>query len=360
MNKKIAEAVRSRKVRALTAAALAVGLLLALTVGAAGAGSHIDLTQPCSLTITPGTYDDMDEAEVVIDLYKVASAVADETYDTYSYQLETAYSSLGDALSDLSSMQSSDWRDLASEAAELTLGGDNVVAKTVDGAAVADGAVEDLEAGLYLLIARGADITDYIDENDEGSLITLAHSDHYIYSYLPELISVPSTASLAGDPEQTIMTSDGEWLYDLEVMLKPSQAIRFGSIEIDKTLNACHDGYAATFVYTVEAYDKNNVLVYSNAVPLTMTAAGTGSVQVDRIPVGARVVVTEVFTGTGYELVSEAEAETVVHPVEIGTVAFTNTIDGTSPQGGAISNEFDKQEDGWHHTPVYSNVVAER
>ena len=69
MNKKIAEAVRSRKVRALTAAALAVGLLLALTVGAAGAGSHIDLTQPCSLTITPGPYDDMDEAEVVIDLY---------------------------------------------------------------------------------------------------------------------------------------------------------------------------------------------------------------------------------------------------------------------------------------------------
>lgn len=358
MIKKIARAAGGHTFKTLTAAVLAVGMLLSLTVGAAGSESKVDLSKPCSLTVAPGSYEDMDEAKVVIDLYKVADAVADDTYDTYGYETAGAYASLQEKLDDLQALTAADWRDLAAEAANITLKGDNLIAKEADGVAVGEtiGGSEGLAAGLYLLVARGSDIDAYIDENEDGDIITLAHSNNYVYSYLPELISLPSTANLAGDPEQTVMTSDGDWLYDLSAMLKPAQDIRFGSIEIQKTLSLYVEGTDGTFIFDISAVDKNNNIVYTNVAAVSMTSGGTGSVIVDGIPVGSTVTVTEMPSAHYVAESGVTAAPIVVEANTINSVSFTNApSDRTPHQDGSIINNFNKEEDGWHHTPVYSN-----
>ncbi len=60
----------------LLAFALAAGMILAAP-GLSGAARAVDLDTQCSLTISPGSleFEDLAEANVVIDLYKVADAV---------------------------------------------------------------------------------------------------------------------------------------------------------------------------------------------------------------------------------------------------------------------------------------------
>ena len=123
----------------------------------------------------------------------------------------------------------------------------------------------------------------------------------------------------------------------------------YGELEITKTLSRYESSEAATFVFQVEA-TKDGEVVYTNVAALTFTGAGTKSVRLKHIPVGANVTVKEVYTGAAYELTSAATQSTVIlspdDPAAPAGVSFTNDYDGSGKSGHGIVNEFQSVTSG--------------
>ncbi|WP_434309832.1 hypothetical protein [Hominifimenecus sp. rT4P-3] len=344
-----------RKKSSLTALVMAVSILLSLSLWVTKPVQAVDLDKTCTLTVEPGTIEDLKNASVVIDLYKIADAKPDPTYDTYSYEATGFYQSLQNGLEE--QMDNDAWRKLAVAAAQIALDTDTPAATTKAGEPVGE-----LECGLYLMLARGEKMKkdEYTSKNEEDELVTLACSPDYVYRFFPELVSLPSTSDLTGVPGQVIKTSDGEWLYEISATLKPSQDVRFGSLEIVKNLTDYQSADPAVFVFQVDAYrDENKTdVVYSDVVSVHFTAAGEQRILLEkRIPVGAYVEVTEVYSGTAYT-VSDSEPQTaVIDAVDTMSVHFTNVLTGGGNRGGGVINQFSYDpagEGSWNWEPWYS------
>ena len=347
--------MNNKKCSVLTAIALAACMFLGLSGGTVENARAVDLDQECSLTVSPGTIEDLANAEVVLDLYKVANAVQVPGYDTYAYEAVAPFEALDGTLADTQSLTNEVYQGLAQQAAEITLNSGMSVAKAVDGAKT-DEKIEGLAAGLYLVIARGPEIPDYVvsveSEEETEKIGTIAWSDEFVYTFLPELITLPGKAA---DADGVVNTANPtEWLYDAAATLKPSQAVRFGSLEIVKTLTSYETSEEAHFVFQVEAYkdETKAEVVYSNVVRLSFDAAETKSIILeDVIPVGSYVEVTEVYSGAAYSLSSAAMASTVIQAEEIASVSFANEYNGSGNSGGAVTNHFDySEESGWDWT----------
>lgn len=354
-------AMTKKRCCALAVAVLAVGVLAVAVPGMTVFANMIDLAAQCSLTVHPGDIPDLENAEVVIDLYKVADAVEEEGYDTYGYSATAAFSLLAEDLTDTASLTTERYQMLADQAAKLVLDSGMSIQKTVDGAAT-DQAMTGLDCGLYLVIARGANIPRYVVDTEDGKLATIAYSGEYTYTFLPELISFPGTASvLTGEVgeegnRQEINTGDGEWVYDITATLKPSQSERFGSLEIVKNLLSYEISDPASFVFQVEAYEDETkeYPVYSNVVSISFTSAGQKRVLLeDVIPVGSYVEITEVYSGAVYHLVTEEMQTAVIEAEEIASVKFTNDYEEINRGGGAVTNHFEyESETGWGWTKI--------
>lgn len=347
--------MNDKKFSVLAAIALAACMLFGLSGWTVESARAVDLDQECSLTVSPGEAEDLQNAQVVLDLYQVARAVPVSGYDTYAYEAAAPYGDLADALADPANLTNEKYQELSQQAADLTLNQGMSIAKAVDGAAAGE-KIEGLSAGLYLVVARGPQITDYVtkvqDETGSEKLATIAWSDEYVYTYLPELISLPGKAALE---DGTVNTANpGEWLYDASATLKPSQSPRFGSLEIVKTLTSYETSEPAEFVFQIEAYkdETKTAVVYSNVVKLSFTAAGTQSTTLEGvIPVGSYVEVTEVYSGASYRLTGDATVSTVIPAAETVSVSFTNEYNSSGNHGGAVTNRFDyNQESGWGWT----------
>ena len=161
---------------------------------------------------------------------------------------------------------------MAQETAKIALEGKRPV---VEGAP-SNTSMENLKCGLYLVIARGAGMEAYTTENagEEGEALlgTLADSEHYRYTFLPVLVSIPGKEG-AGEALGGNTADAGPWLYQMEVLLKSSRQDRYGSLEIVKTLQSYETKEPATFVFSVEAV-KDGEVVYSNVVSFTFEEAG--------------------------------------------------------------------------------------
>lgn len=321
---------------------------VAATPALDSAAAAVDVGRPCTLTVSPGGgefADDLRDAGVVIDLYKVADAVADSQYDTYTYDLLDGYTGLEvpEGLDDAG------WRALSREAARIALDGGTPV---VSGADV-DKAADIPGCGLYLVVARGRDIADYMtsvagEDGVEGPA-TIARSRGYTYTFAPSLVSLPSKEAEDGVIDTA---GPGDWLYDVSVTLKPQREVRYGSLEIVKTLQSYETEDPATFVFQVDAVlDGQNV--YSDVVALSFTAAGQKSTLIEDLPVGAEVTVREIYTGAVYTLIT-ADTQTAVVPAnDVVSVAFTNGYDNTNKGGGAVVNQFEYDaEGGWGWTKI--------
>lgn len=122
--------------------------------------------------------------------------------------------------------------------------------------------------------------------------------------------------------------------------LKPEQEVRYGSVQINKTLdtyNATLGG--ASFIFSVEAV-KDGETVYSDVVSLVFDGPGTKSVEVGNIPAGAQVTVTEVYSGSSYQIVGNNVATAVISAETSAQVSFANTYDGSNNGGSSIVNHF--------------------
>lgn len=336
-------------------------LLLVFAIVAATASfpitaKAVDLARECSITVHPG---DIEEADIVIDLYMVANAEAIAGDDSYNFSFLDAYRSI-----ELSEEPDSDeWLRVSQEAAKIALS-DGV--PSVQGASC-ESRIDNLSAGLYLVVARGADLEDYQttvhDEKGNPKIATKALSSSSIITFSPVLVSLPTKEK--ENPGDHVINSAyaSDWIYHAEITCKPATDKRFGSLEIDCYLEGYNSGNPATFVFDIEAYDDGKS-VYSDVVSLTFEERGEQWCVIDGIPVGAEVTVTEVYTGVCYDLVSSPNQTVVVTAEETAAVEFTNRPNDSMLSGGGFTNQFSYVENeygdyNWAWTEIPHKLIKE-
>lgn len=156
----------------------------------------------------------------------------------------------------------------------------------------------------------------------------------------------------------TFNEKTGDFVRKVECMPKSEIEHLKGDLVIRKTLLGFVGYDDAVFVFSIKAYleDEDGVeqLVYDNVASIRLGAAGTGEYRIiGQIPVGARVVVEEIYSGAIYTAVSDTTQTTVIvldkEGVAPATVSFTNDYDDGDNGGGGVLNEFTFSEEsgGW-------------
>lgn len=302
-----------------------------LHVASAYAANVLDPTEPCHLTLSVPAGEEYTEElngmELHAKLYRVAAVDATgkytETTDFTGLSVKDAIS--GDAT----------WEEMTIKAAELAED-KNPAAECV----ITDGRGEEkLDSGMYLV------------------MVEPVNSTFYEYEFNPGLIALPDNLAMHSHSAG----AENKWLYEVTANLKPQQNPRYGSIQIVKTLDTYNETMKeVTFVFDVEAVDENGDTVYSNVISTTHSAAGTKTAIADRIPAGAKVTVTEVYSGASYQLVSKPQQVAEISADEIVTVEFDNTYDHGLKPGYGVTNHFDYDEDeGWQWSQLPDNSVSE-
>lgn len=246
-----------------------------------------------------------------------------------------------DALSDTKAAQ---WEALARTAEAAVLQSALSPAKAAE---ISSGTmtISDLRTGMYLVCVEQVEDT------------------AYFYEFVPFLISLPNNYYSLPDGNPN---SDDTWVYDVTVGLKPEQAERFGTLVIDKMLtnfNQLEDvaNRQGTFIFDVRA-EKDGELRYSNVVSLTFDGSDTKRVTIGpdetradepdyyyaKIPAGATVTVTEIYSGSGYQAVGDAEKTIEIfhadEEAETNQVSFENAYDGRLNNGASVVNRYKTDE----------------
>ena len=374
--------MKKRWIYLLAALTLTAGMCIAEPLAGIAASLEADaegfVVGSCSLTVYPedpnkGETDsfgaDLADADVAVDVYRIARAVKTPGYDGYHYELAPGYDlDIPGNGEGGEGQQAVNWEQLAQEAAAVALN-ENAPGTPVDGSGVPAGTrMENLDAGLYLLVARGSDMTAIADYKTEVKqkdtltgeetvrIATIVNSEQYTYAFLPQLVSLPTKAA---DENGVINTGNpGEWIFDMAVNLKPERLDRYGSLEIVKTLAEYETmggvQESATFVFEVTGR-LGDEIVYSNVESITFTAAGQERVTLDRIPAKAEVTVREVYSGSSYELTVPGDRTATIAADDIVSVEFENEYDGRRTNGHGIKNQFLYDEAGgwsWYSSPA--------
>lgn len=373
---------RKRWKNALLAAALTASVILTLPVWSVGQAEaaptgKLDLKTPCMLQIERSSNSSR-QGKVQVDLYKVADAEKIEGYEAYKLMIpaDSPYSSLAADLeaaqkqedgTDLADGANAAYRALAQKAAGVVFTRETKEDQEiwVQNTAVTKpftldlskaNALQGLGAGMYLVVAHGADLSaEQYTTTKDGQIVTMAYSDDssYVYSYLPELIALPSRGAA---PIGSFSTAGTEpWSNTVKITLKSEEEAVYASLQINKTFmvpagevitggNSC--------VFQVEAV-LNGETVYSGVAEIPYAGKATGTVTVPNIiPVGAAVTVTEVYSGASFT-VSGDSVKTITsaaadqNGVIRNNVYFTNTGNGASTGGEIVTNSFTHGEDGW-------------
>ena len=320
----------------------------------------------CSLTVYPASSSatemlaDLATANVVIDVYRVADGIADPVFDTYSYRLTEAFASL--TIDE--PMNSEKWTALAQQAAALVRDSDDIEPVTT-GSAGAENVIPEegsLTAGLYLLLAHSAEFTETdeifsvakADEEDEGedaeeSIVTLAQSDMYLYSFAPQLVSLPGKGDLDG-ATVTNTADNVDWQEHVTVYLKPSREYRLVDLSIVKTLRdefvGTQDAYFVFRITATQVIRGEEKTVYSRVVMMSFSTTGTKTLTLEKvIPVGATVTVIEEYDGSSYVLVDHSEVPVIASAETPLSFSFTNSPDEFRPGEGVV-NRFTHDETG--------------
>ncbi len=384
---------------------LAILLCMVLLLALAPSGFAVDLDTPNTLTVNfvpddSGYREDLKTARIQVDLYLLAEAEAHETDDSYIYTLPAEGTPfhdemvlLNDDLADAEKPEEQNNRDTVFEKFEpyaqafagIVLDSASDIPWTRSETAVAGDTtitLTDLKAGLYLLIIRGADLTEKSEDPEKGYVkkteqasggesaekstvyATRVVTDDYEYLYRPQLLTVPT--KLSDKSEQQYNTAYGEWINKLTIYAKPTREANNGDLKIIKNIiNPGPD--PVTFVFEVSWTGKDNARVTK---VVSMTFEGQTRREYDllnSVPIGAEVTVTEVHSGIAYtaEISSQTiPAIAVTPPAEPGSkpvipnvVEFTN--DHTGPGGGhGVLNRFTAGETGNFEWSRYSDSLA--
>ena len=383
---------------------LAVLLSMILLLALAPSGFAVNLEAPNTLTVNfvPENSDfgnDLKTARIQVDLYKLAAAVPDVISDSYHYDVpETdnghpfwaALTQLQGDLADAEKLEDQNNRDTvfdkfepyAQTFAGIVLDSHPEIPVTRSELAVAENTtitVDNLDAGLYLLIIHGAGLTTkdgvpetgYVVKTEQASgetgtdktvtYATRVVTDDYEYLYRPQLLTVPTKVS--EENEQQYNTAYGNWVNTLTIYAKPTREANNGDLKIIKNVNNPGPD-PVDFVFEVSWLGKDRIPV-TKVVSMTFEGETRKEyVLANTVPIGTEVTVTEVHSGIGYTAEISSRTATIVAtptPTEgaasvdsadsagIAEVVFTN--DHTGPGGGhGILNRFtagsDKSFDG--------------
>lgn len=316
----------------LGAALLALGLLVSVALGsralAVGEGPNTLVTL-ASASTDESFVADIAQANVVVDVYKLADAVKNSSYATYDYALTDSFASLGTSFS--SAQVDGSWETVAEGAAQLIDNAPKVISEAPVGEDI------HLDDGIYLVIAHGEGITDG----------PVAYSDTYRYTFAPSLVALPTNVQ-EGYEELGYLSSPidttGEWRTSVTIALKPRQDPLYGDLVITKNLPTFSGSEPATFVFHVTGED------YDEYASVYATSEGATSTTLVHIPAGLTVSVTEVYDGARYTPEGGATATATIVSTANGqtpaSVSFTNVPDGTHTGGGhGIENHFEYVDD---------------
>lgn len=301
------------------------------------AARDVEVDRMCSLTVSigeEGSYiEDLERTRWEVRLYRIASVDAKGEYTATE-----GFESLEDGIDGVTA--AADWDTVAAGAQEIILSAEGEDAGSEADAVITmadgEGTVQDLSTGLYILLSETA----------ETAL--------YEYTFQPAVALLPGP-----EYEGNETTSQGDWIYDQTTVLKYEQEPRYGSLRVVKTL----DNYNAalgpvTFVFQIEGVDEHGETVYSNVLATTHSAAGTQSAVAEQIPAGTHVTVTEVYSGTSYELVSEGTQTGVIAADEELSMEFSNTYDNELVPGyGAVNNFQYDENSGWQWNRTDGNAA---
>lgn len=314
----------------LLAAAMALPMLCGAFVNAAAAEKSPRVFVAAG---TDETNKLLEEAGAAYDLYLLATMEAEGHYGFLDGFRPDAWPNGPDA-----------WNAMAQDAAAKCVGKKT---PAVSGAPLGqwvarDSVDEDLQAGLYLLVARPAEGEGYLksfkDEDGNTYLASELRAKEYSITVAPEIISLPTKE--AGEDGTANTANAGDWTYDVEVFLKPEYEKRLGSIEIVKDLLTYETSHDAFFVFQVEGMlDGENV--YSNLVSMRFDGYGEQRKLIGNIPVGAEVTVTEIYSTPGYSIVGSDSGTITVSADEALSVRFENDYDESRDKGNGVMNNFD-------------------
>lgn len=294
------------------------------------AATAVDTDRSCSLQfdLRGVGYDEVKTLPIEVEIYKVADIDASGVYHA-----EKGYT-LG-TISD--ETKTEDWAEMAADAMEVATGKEPTATST------AMKGFDGLEVGLYLVVAKETE------------------SATFKYSFTPYLVSLPNN--------NYYQTQNDDWVYDVKTSLKPLREDRYGDLVIEKELSVFNETVGgATFVFQIEAtkdYATGNgesdlKTVYSDVVSITFEKPGVQQVLVEQIPAGAKVTVTEVYSGGSYTAVGDIIKNTIIvadnnetadaEKDSAAQVFFENTYDGRLNGGCGVVNHFEQGENGWQWT----------
>lgn len=280
---------------------------------------------------SPG-FDELLNYEIKVKLYKVADVDESGKYVKPASASGVLYQKLEGDLNKVSSETTADeWLKMAS--ASNAAVGDLTPDKEVTIKNSKTTRVEGLSTGLYLVVADDV------------------QSDQYIYHFTPYLVSLPGNDYY----EEGVASPSDAWQYEVTVGLKPGREERLGNLAITKTLSSFNNTLkGATCIFQIEA-EKDGKVVYSDVKSIVFNGPGTDKIVIKgKIPAGARVTVTEVYSGASYEMDGTEPNRTtwIVADQEVG-VSFTNKYDDRLNGGSSIVNHFEN-EAGENQTAIWN------
>lgn len=329
----------NKKVKIISASVLTLAVTLSgLALPRAYGAKSVDVSRKCSVEFnlqnnvyeTEGgetNFAELSEIQIPIHLYQVAEMKETGAYEAAEGFEELALDEIGENTS------AADWEIKAAKAKELIDNGAEPISEAQISVENGVGKAEDLEAGMYLILAESVD------------------SPYYTYSFKENLISLPNNYYYTSGSD--------EWVYDLAganaVGLKPNREERYGNLIINKKLtsyNATVGG--ATFVFHVKV-EKLDGTVETNVYKMEFAGTGSDLLIIPNLPAGAKVTVTESYSGSSYKLVSENDQQTVIvaskdvtdstEIVESAEVSFVNEYNGGHNGGSGVENRFYKDGD---------------
>lgn len=279
---------------------------------------------------------------IQVNLYRIAEVDEGGRYKLLAdYAASEGLSGLEAADADTTAQQWAGWAASAAQRAVGTVGEDGILEPPAGGQLQPDGsaeialqdgkaagAVENLSVGLYLV--------------DVEPVVT----DGCRYSFIPYLISLPNRSYRAQDAEGQ---EADEWIYGNEegkriyVGLKPEREDRYGDLILEKRIRDYSETFrGASFVFEIKAVRDDRV-VYNDVVSLDFDSYGTESVRIEKLPVGAEVTVTEVYSGANYVPAdgNNVKSAVIAAGEETVKVSFENEYKGTNNGGNAsVVNHF--------------------
>ena len=206
-----------------------------------------------------------------------------------------------------------EWEEKAQEAAKIVE--EQQIVPAASGEIVNGmGKIDGLAVGMYLVAAESV------------------QSPSSIYTFTPYLLSLPNHYYQDGQKDI--------WVYDVTAGLKPGQEDRYGDLEIDKTLISYNASLGeATFVFSIEA-EKDGKIVYSDVVSVVFDGTGTKSIMIRNLPAGAKVTVTEVYSGASYERTTEESQTVEIAADSTAKAAFENEYNHQMNGGTSVVNHF--------------------